>query len=280
MKLLKQNARLIAFAVVMSAIAGYLLWTTTQPPDLPVATTPLASPKPPPPGETAESGHWHGDEWHATPHETQETLPAKPTSPVETYRFPPPDAVTKPVFPEEDPNASAVENAYKRLEYIKNNPYAWGGVHSERATELIAALMPLRALVDHNDGDELGALMHELTQQGDPRAAVVFAGLLSPTYVGFTANSDVLVEIGPPIVPYILPYLFREDTMGSDWIVVKEGVFESLSRISVAHRADLGGITDHIILPKIAAIAAKENNERYHIITIMGARKALALLGQ
>ena len=31
------------------------------------------TPKPPPPGETAESGHWHGDEWHAEPHaETQE----------------------------------------------------------------------------------------------------------------------------------------------------------------------------------------------------------------
>ena len=28
------------------------------------------TPKPPPPGETAESGHWHGDEWHAEPHDT------------------------------------------------------------------------------------------------------------------------------------------------------------------------------------------------------------------
>ena len=27
-------------------------------------------PKPPPPGETYETGHWHGDEWHAQPHET------------------------------------------------------------------------------------------------------------------------------------------------------------------------------------------------------------------
>ena len=26
-------------------------------------------PKPPPPGETVESGHWHGDEWHSEPHE-------------------------------------------------------------------------------------------------------------------------------------------------------------------------------------------------------------------
>ncbi len=29
-------------------------------------------PKPPPPGETAESGHWHGDEWHADVHETEQ----------------------------------------------------------------------------------------------------------------------------------------------------------------------------------------------------------------
>ncbi|MDE0556724.1 MAG: hypothetical protein OXI24_21130 [Candidatus Poribacteria bacterium] len=29
----------------------------------------VSTPKPPPPGETAESGHWHGDEWHAEPHE-------------------------------------------------------------------------------------------------------------------------------------------------------------------------------------------------------------------
>ena len=30
-----------------------------------------SAPKPPPPGETAKSGHWHGDEWHAEPHETE-----------------------------------------------------------------------------------------------------------------------------------------------------------------------------------------------------------------
>ena len=32
-----------------------------------------ATPKPPPPGETHESGHWHGAEWHATPQETHDT---------------------------------------------------------------------------------------------------------------------------------------------------------------------------------------------------------------
>ena len=36
----------------------------------PVDVSKPATPKPPPPGETAESGHWHGEEWHAEPHDT------------------------------------------------------------------------------------------------------------------------------------------------------------------------------------------------------------------
>ncbi|MXV84386.1 hypothetical protein F4Z98_13575, partial [Candidatus Poribacteria bacterium] len=34
-----------------------------------VSKQPVA-PKPPPPGETYETGHWHGDEWHSEPHKT------------------------------------------------------------------------------------------------------------------------------------------------------------------------------------------------------------------
>ena len=30
-----------------------------------------ATPKPPPSGETTESGHWHGNQWHAEPHDPQ-----------------------------------------------------------------------------------------------------------------------------------------------------------------------------------------------------------------
>ncbi len=36
-----------------------------------------STPKPPPPGETAESGHWHGDEWHSGLHDP--LVPAVPT---------------------------------------------------------------------------------------------------------------------------------------------------------------------------------------------------------
>ena len=274
MKLLKQNGMFTAFAVVMLAIGSYLLWTTTQPPEEPVATA-AKTPKPPP-GDTAQGGHLHADEWHATPYETHETLPAQPISPVETYQ-PPPDAVTKPVFPEADPNASAVENAYKRLAYIKNNPYAWGGVHSERATELIAQLLPPPVIVDHDHGDEVSALMYELTQQGDPRAAEVFAGLLSPTYEGYMGGDDALVEIGPPALPYVLPYLEIDVAEGG---YIRLAVFDILGRIGERYRSDLGGIVDHIIIPKLAEIAADENNERYDNAEVIYAKEALALLGQ
>ena len=51
----------------------------------PVASL-AAKPKQPPPGESAESGHWHGDEWHATPHEGHEVSNGDfpPQPPVQT----------------------------------------------------------------------------------------------------------------------------------------------------------------------------------------------------
>ena len=46
----------------------------------PVEIEKPVAPKPPPPGETAESGHWHGDEWHADPHEPLPTAQSTPTT--------------------------------------------------------------------------------------------------------------------------------------------------------------------------------------------------------
>ncbi len=241
------------------------IYTPVEPMPKPKAETPVR--------ETEQDGHFHADgTWHEGAHDAH-APPAVPGTA-------PPGVATTPDFPPVDPKEDPVEAAYKRLEYIKNNPYAWGGVHSERATELIAQLMPPPVLIDHDHGDEVSALMYELTQQGDPRAAEVFAGLLSPTYEGYTGGGDALVAIGPPSVPYILPYLEREDTMGSDWIVVKGGVFDSLSRIGVRYRGDLSGIVDHLIIPKFQEIAADENNERYHKVSVISAREALSRLVQ
>ena len=47
-------------------------------------------PKPPPPGESYETGHWHGDEWHANDAHAPAEVATPPTQP----NTPPPSAVT------------------------------------------------------------------------------------------------------------------------------------------------------------------------------------------
>ena len=277
----KYSLPLSVFIVVIAGVGIYLL--SRQPRPAPIliynpveVEKPTEAPKPPPPGASA-NGHWHGEEWHDAPHEPPETAPAAPVvSAGQSYI--PEGAVVTPNFPAVDPSEDPVAAAYKRLEYIKNNPYAWGGVHSERATELIAVLLPPPEPVDHNEGDELSTLMYELTLQGDPRAAEVIIANICDGYIGGTG--DALVEIGPPAVPYILPYLERGITEAGRFIYIRLAVFRSLSGIGVRYRDDLGGIVDHIIIPKFQEIAADENNERYANASVIHARKALSRLVQ
>ena len=49
----------------------------------PVEVARPTAPKPPPPGETHETGHWHGDEWHSEPHD-----PPVPAAPTQTQQTP------------------------------------------------------------------------------------------------------------------------------------------------------------------------------------------------
>ena len=63
------------FLLVIVMVALYVL-QTRAPKDPITIIKPVEvekKPKPPPPGETYETGHWHGDEWHSTPHETHDT---------------------------------------------------------------------------------------------------------------------------------------------------------------------------------------------------------------
>lgn len=230
------------------------------------------TPKPPPPEETAESGHWHGDEWHSQPHETHQT-PAVSTG----QSYIPEGVATTPNFPPVDPNADPVEEAYKRLEYIKNNPYAWGGVHSDRATELIAELMPPQMSRDHDHGDEVHDYLVELIATNDHRAGEVIIANICDGSVGGNMLTDALVEVGPPAVPYILPYFEKGVAEGGR---IRRAVFTSLGRISERYRGDLGGILEHIIIPKLEIIAADENTERYDWASVLDAREALARLGR
>ena len=229
-------------------------------------------------------GHDHADgTFHDGAHEDptpRVDMPTElPVEPKEQYAAPE-GAVLKPDFPETDPKEDPVKAAYKRLEYIKNNPYAWGGVHSERATELIDQLMteagPIR-LIDHNHGEEVSVMIDELCRQGDPRAAEVLIAHMSDGDIGGKVITDALVAIGPPAVPYILPYLERENTGETDTISIL-AVFDPLALIGVRYRSDLGGILDHIIIPKFKEVAADEDSERYRRSSVVEAREALEKL--
>lgn len=211
--------------------------------------------------ETEQSKeHDHADDtFHEGAHEDPipgvEVPNDKPEAPKVEYKAPE-GAVLKPDFPEIDPKEDPVKAAYKRLEYIKNNPYAWGGVHSPRATELIAQLMPPPELIDHDHGDQVLELIDELCQQDDPRAAeVLIANMCDGDILG-TPMTDALVEIGPPAVPYLLLYLEKDMTQGLEMSI---GLYDVLGRIGVRYRADLGSIVDHIIIPKLEVIIADED---------------------
>ena len=172
----------------------------------------------------------------------------------------PEGAVTTPDFPKVDPNEDPVKAAYKRLEYIKNNPYAWGGVHSERATELIAELMPASVPIDHNDGDEMIEQIEELCEQGDPRAAEALIAIMCDGGTIGTPMIDALEAIGPPAVPYLILYLEKDMTEGLDMSI---GIYDALGRIGSHYREDLEGILDHIIIPKLKMVAAEEHDEDF-----------------
>ena len=257
------------FIVAICAVGLYLL--SIQTPKEPIiiykpveVEQPVT--KPPPPG-ASPNGHWHGDEWHEVPHETHD-----PPAVSANQSYIPEGAAVTPNFPAVDPNEDPVEAAYKRLEYIKNNPYAWGGVHSERATELIAQLMPPTLPMNHAHGDEVIEQISELITQNDPRAAEVLIAHMCDGGTAGAVMTDALGVIGPPAVPYILPYLEKGVAEGGTMSIA---IFYALIDIGKRYRGDLGGIVDHIIIPKLEVIAADEKYERYGSGTVMDAQEAL-----
>ena len=69
---------ILLFVVMICAVSLYILTTQADKEPIkiskPVEVSTPVSPKPPAQGETTESGHWHGDQWHAEPHDP----PAQP----------------------------------------------------------------------------------------------------------------------------------------------------------------------------------------------------------
>ena len=218
------------------------------------------TPKPPPPGETAESGHWHGDEWHADPHETHEVPNGDISQPIQTAasrNYTPavveiPEGIT-------DPEVIA---AWQRVDYIANNIWEWGGVPNAETPALIARLMPPPAgfsgPTGHSDGEETANLLFSL-DSNDPRSAVVVATYLCEGIFGGWSIIDMLVEIGGPAVPYLIPYMLDMERMPA----LRSYAIIVLGRIGERHREDLDGIVDHILIPRLEAILAQEKPDYF-----------------
>lgn len=91
--------------------------------------------------------------------------------------------------------------------------------------------------------------------------------------IGGNDPIDALVEMGPPAVPYLVPYMLDMELSP----VLRSSPIEVLGRIAEKHRKDLGGIVDHIIIPRLEVILSEEEPD-YH--EGKEAREALARLEQ
>ena len=274
LRLFSTRVFIISVLVLVVICVGILYFLRTQPPKDPIVIyKPVETEQPTakaPVGDTSQGGHYHGDEWHADPHETHD-----PPAVSAGQSYIPEGADVSPNFPPVDPNEDPVEAAYKRLEYIKNNPYAWGGVHSERATELIAELMPPTVANDHNEGEQNLGRIDELIAQNDPRAGEVLITNMCEAIFIYAPAVDALEQIGPPAMPYILHYLEKGVAEGGTMSTV---IFEALADIGLRYRSDLGGIVDHIIIPKLEVIATDDTFKHYGSGTVLDAQAALAKL--
>ncbi len=198
--------------------------------------------QPPAQGHLHEDGTFHED----TPH-----VPIEIKTPSRDY------TPVKVKIPEDltDPDVKA---AWERLEYIANNIWEWGGVPSHRAVELIAQLMPppdrFSGPSGHSDAEETINLLGELAWSGDPRAAEVVATYLCEGRVGGRGPKNALVEMGVPAVPYLVPYMLDMERRP----LLRSRAIEVLGQIAVRHREELGGIVEHIIIPRLEAILSEE----------------------
>ena len=83
---------------------------------------PASQPKPPPPGETHETGHWHGDHWHSEPHETPSA--DVPSEKVQTSDAPSftvagaPVAWSNPLMPDEIPEHLKMPTDWVNWDYM------------------------------------------------------------------------------------------------------------------------------------------------------------------
>ena len=253
----------LPLSVFLVAIVGvgFLYYLQTRPPKDPIVIIkPVDIEKPKeteaPVGDTSE-GHVHAD---GTFHEGTHEPPPPPV------QLPP----TEPVIPRgtpfanftPDPNEDPVEAAYRRLEYIKNNPHEWGDL-SPQTLELMDEMTPMPDPPKvEGDGDGTIALLDELSALRDPRSIEILIKYQMESGVSGRPVTEALVAMGPAAVPALLARLDDVDGFLSYPIRV-------LGQIATENRTALGGIVEYIIIPKFEAIAASTSTYQYYAGTVI-----------
>ena len=211
-----------------------------------------------------ETGHFHED---GTFHVGGHPDPIATEPPTRDYK------PTQVQIPEGITDAE-VKKAWERVDYIANNIWEWGGVPSHRTVELIDQLMPppdgFSGPTGHSDLEDTINLLGWL-DTNDPRCAEVLATYLCEGRVGGNGPIDMLVDVGVPAVPYLIPYMLDMELSP----VLRSRALEVLGRIAEKHRDELGGIVDHIIIPRLEAILSEEEPDYFEE---EDAREALAIL--
>ena len=198
------------------------------------------------------TGHFHEDgTFHVGDHpDPIETDP--PSRDYNPTRIQIPEGITDP----------EVQKAWERVDYIANNIWEWGGVPADRTVELVDQLMPppdgFSGPSGHSDLEDTINLLGWL-DTNDPRSAEVLATYLCEGRVGGNGPVDMLVDVGVPAVPYLIPYMLDMELSP----VLRSRALEILGRIAENHRDELGGIVDYIIIPRMNAILSEEDPDYF-----------------
>ena len=244
----------ILVLIICGVVSVYFLRTDLPEEPIKIYTPVEPTPKPKaeaPIGETEQGGHVHEDgTWHEGPHEEADDTLVQPTQP------PAPRGIPFANFTP-DPNDDPVATAHKRLDYIANNLHEWGDF-SPQTLELMEEMTPVPNIrkgdVIPGEGESEIAYLEELSALRDPRSAETLLAWQMDSGIMGRSIDEALVAMGPAAVPALVARL--DDLSGETYLIVP---MDLLALIIAEHRSELGGIVEHIIIPKLEAIAASNS---------------------
>ena len=219
----------------------------------------------PPAAEEQPGGHWHGDEWHADDAHENDTGETELIPSVDWQQYTELPELVKPEnLGELDPE-DPVAKAWAKLDYIVDNPFAWGGNADPRTVSLVAQLMPPPdGIASEAHADEIDILLYRLAELRDPRSIETLFAYQGPLLVSAHIE-EALVSMGPAIVPYLISAL-------DEALKAREGYNSAsistiagyLSYICTQHPKELEGVAEHIALPKLEQLLAAGFLDDYH----------------